>query len=586
MRHCLPLLLILQSAAVFAQHPSDPVFLHTIEPNISVPAPQQILTEEFQDLWLRALRSGRDDLQREIAISIEQMTLRNVSGVTPEMFAELKSILNDDAKNRELIFSTAGALIAHDQRDSAERLFELSQSGPSELAMMIEPALARWNHQPARQVWLDRLDGVAASRSLRVVAIECLATVGEDGASQRLQEFVLDGNEHPQLRLAAARALGGLVDSGLEAVAASVALSERPNAGFAQILAAAMLRGHSTAESERLRFEFAASDKASAALAWEQIESSSPEILALARQAVENGPPKLAARAIGALARQPTADSVQVIALALRHTHADVRVEGRRRLYDAAQADEIRNAVIGIAKSGLNKDPSTVEQAALLLGALGVTDAADRLVMLLDHESDRIQVAAGCGLKMMQAPGTAAAMLKRFNLVAQSYQRRARRDRTITKGTRIQAAHLIEALAKLNHAPAKQAARSLIGNDNPPTELKRAVLWSIGFLFADEPEVKVAQSLLKQINRTSRNENDAPPDPYTRGMAALSLGRMNVAERQLRSLRGEGPIRTELVHACAWALREIAGDDLPAPEPLNQWTVGWFLEPVPSLKEK
>src|SRR5438874_1719365 len=79
-----------------------------------------------------------------------------------------------------------------------------------------EPALARWDHGPARAAWLERLNQPGLPGHGWLLALRGLGAVREPKAVPRLRELALGPATNPIVRLEAARALGVIRIEGSE----------------------------------------------------------------------------------------------------------------------------------------------------------------------------------------------------------------------------------------------------------------------------------------------------------------------------------------------------------------------------------
>ena len=86
-------------------------------------------------------------------------------------------------------------------------LNELLLGGDHDLREVIEPALASWKYQPARELWLERLRLPDAPSDELVLAMRGLAALREPEAASRLTELVDSSEVSWPVRLEAARAL-------------------------------------------------------------------------------------------------------------------------------------------------------------------------------------------------------------------------------------------------------------------------------------------------------------------------------------------------------------------------------------------
>src|SRR5260370_42495418 len=96
--------------------------------------------------------------------------MRGLEVTTPPLLAAL----NRPGQHPTVRLAAAQALVALDARAAAEPLFKVAQDGGIDLRNVIEPALARWDFTPARDVWLERLQLPAELRHRRLLAVQAL----------------------------------------------------------------------------------------------------------------------------------------------------------------------------------------------------------------------------------------------------------------------------------------------------------------------------------------------------------------------------------------------------------------------------
>src|SRR5205823_1102843 len=89
--------------------------------------------------------------------------------------APLVKALDEPTQHPTVRIAAAQTLIALDARQAAPSLLTHARDGDAELREVVEPALARWDHRPARAIWLARLDAPASPTRSLVLAIRALA---------------------------------------------------------------------------------------------------------------------------------------------------------------------------------------------------------------------------------------------------------------------------------------------------------------------------------------------------------------------------------------------------------------------------
>src|SRR5262249_53726557 len=173
------------------------------------------LSRELKRLWEKALDRPEAEIRCRAADSIVQAHRRGAKGLET-FIAPLRAALDRANQHPAVQVAAARALIALEARETAPSLLRVARAGGIEMRNLVEPALAKWDYQPAGEVWLERLrEREPLPRSL-VLAVRGLGEVGEIQAADRLHAIVLSGDAPAPLRLEAARALGKIRPDGLE----------------------------------------------------------------------------------------------------------------------------------------------------------------------------------------------------------------------------------------------------------------------------------------------------------------------------------------------------------------------------------
>jgi hypothetical protein len=97
-------------------------------------------------------------------------------------------------------------------------------------------------------------------------------------------------------------------------------------------------------------------------------------------------------------------------------------------------------------------------------------------------------------------------------------------------------------------------------------------------------EGKTDPALVKALGERLNDTRSMPPeDLRVRRMSALSLGRLKGKEL-LPSLRlyyrERKPSQDPINNACGWAIEQITGEKMPAPETVKAVDLQWFLVPA------
>jgi len=125
------------------------------DPEIVLPRVERRFPPGMADRWLEALGRPEADLQSQAALAIAAAHERGMPGLAVTV-GPLKQALERAGQSPAVRAAAARALVALDARTAAPALLSYADDDV-EMRDLIEPALARWDYRPAREVWLARL---------------------------------------------------------------------------------------------------------------------------------------------------------------------------------------------------------------------------------------------------------------------------------------------------------------------------------------------------------------------------------------------------------------------------------------------
>ena len=535
---------------------------------------------ELAELWVVALGRPEASMRLRAAGAIALAHRRGMPGLADQTGTHLLRLLTRPDPHPNVRQAVAETVIALDLPQAAGPLLARNRADGQDMVLATDPVLAQQDYEPARAVWLQRLNASDIRWHVRRSAIVSLATVGEPRAADALRQLVLDRSVDRAMRLTAAQGLGATASTGLVDMARRLA-----GGGTAPIadrlIAAAMLGGHSDGEARKLLLELAADENpAVAAVAVErllQIDAAllEPQLPRLA------GSPDAALRALAArgFSDLGTIESIGPLADLLNDAHPDVRVTARRGMQRCAAEPRLRDAVhrqaLRILAGG---DWRGLVESADLLGRLDHEPAADRLLELLSFGRGEVQLAAAVNLRRLAVGETMPALLAHCRAVATS----AQVQRAIVAGQLTQA---FQAFGAAEYQPAAALMRQLLprkangGAYEHHTVTRAAAAWALGRLYRGNPDGGVAGELAARLNDVAPGDTEVV---VVRQMAAVSLGRMGAAEQSRTLRRWSKPFAQEdrpVAQACRWAIHRVTGEPLESLEPDFVKPVGWFLEP-------
>lgn len=576
MRSLLGILLVLGWGLATARGEIRIDFAMDSDPDVVPPEQVMVFPDTLLPLWRQALARPEADSQRLAAESIAGAAQRKYADFQ-EVKPELVKLLSAEQVHPATSFAVARALIALEAQDAAAVLFEASQRQGSELRQLVEPALAKWKFPPARTLWLKRLATNGTPLRELVLAIRCLRAAEEDSAVEPLLVIAHDSFRPHAARLEAARSAGALRASGLEPNAQRFLDGTSPSI-LNRLCAAAVLDQHRTPAARELLTRLAQDSEPSiAAAALTSLNADDPSlVLPLAEQAIRNNDAKVRQQGVNAFVARPTPERVTAIGRLLDDPHPSVRASVRESLFQLARTAELDAPIRAVSSEVLAGDGwRGQEQAALLLGALDHKPAAPRLVALLESSRGEVMVASAWGLRKLAIPETLPAMLDKA-----TRQTVIRKQPEPPDALDDQVGLLFEAMGQMKYAPCESLLRQYIPKDYTMGEKSRgAAIWTLGLLHAGQPDEELAKLLFARMVDPSNSPEEMG---RVRVMSLVSIARMQ-AKSQLEPIRKHFAPHyrpTPLIMAYRWAMKELAGKELPLPKPVVFQRFGWFLEPL------
>jgi HEAT repeat protein len=498
--------------------------------------------------------------------------------------APLLEALNRDPQHPGVQLAVARALIELDARESAPSLFRLSQTDEEELRHLIEPALARWDYRPVREVWLERLRHADFSDHGLPLALRGLLAVREERATSDLHDLVLNGDAPPPLRLEAARALAELRAAGSESDASQLMADRSPRGIAARLAAATLLRHHQGTRATGLLQELAVDrDPAVAAVALTRlVEIDSHSIVPALPQILNSYDPQARELGVEVLFRIPSEHHIHLLVQRLSDADAQVRRKARKSLQDLAVNKDFRILIVPLGEKVLaGSDWRGLEQAAILLAQLQDKSASRRLVELLRFQRAEVFVTGAWALKELRAAEALPAALEHFRLMTGQADPV---DAVDVDGTSVvksapavmvdqQLSQLAQLFGITRYSPADKTLRKLIPRPmNTPnwpekvgTEARAASIWALGKIHEGKEVAEIADSLEGRLKDVWAPLHP-PEDERVRSMSAVTLGRM-VAKNKLDTLRRFYPARRPSLdsvnNACGWAIEQMAHEVMP-----------------------
>jgi HEAT repeat protein len=556
----------------------------------------------LKPLWLEALAQPEVDLKRQAADAIVRahtLGMPDLAETVPLLLAEMEN----PAAGPIVRLAMARALVALDARQTAAILMKHAATDGFDMARLLEPTLARWNHQPMRAVWLARLADPKTEHGPLLLALRAVGVLKLVEAVPHLRRLAFDARSASDLRREAAQSWAIIQTSGLEETARPMAADTSAKKDFDRLIAATLLSHHRGSTAEALLLKMATDPQPAVATiaARRLLELGPPLLKPIASALIKNRDSGL--RMIGAqsLAALKTIEAVAQLGPLLDDPCYPLRVsvqESLVRLAGEAQlAEAVQRATMQVLTSA---GPHGREQGVFVIGMIRHQPAAPRLLQLLDDSYSEVSVPAAWALRRLLVPATAPVLEGRLRDVlkkgAQPVPEPVALAFSRAEVAHRQQVHLIEALGLLKHRPAVPLLKQFLPTPPPPIGrprdinsptwhdgMRSSAIWALGHIYAGETAPDIVKELSGRLGRGALPTDESE---YIRAMAAISLGRMKVQEvvPVLREIqKSEGPV-VVLRRACGWALGQITGEPpltfTPPRHVQEMWHSNWFLEPL------
>jgi HEAT repeat protein len=541
-------------------------------------APEQIAFPNVIPLWQKALERPDAELQERAAAAVARAQRQGMKGLEA-LIPALIQALEAPNQHPSVRLAAAEALITLDAHAAASNLFQQTQPGPIELLMMVEPALARWNYEPARAVWLTRLQEPKPVQRTLILAIQGLGTVRENKAEPKLLDLVLADRTAAMVRLEAARALAILRHEGLEEYAARLATEQVP----ARLLAVTLLQQHGSTAAvailQRLLRDPEPAVASRAATRLLQIDSKL--LVPTVEHLLIQDDATLRSAGIEVLRRESVARRLPQLAKRLDDPHPEVRTKARLVLHELATSKNLRSEVITEATHVLTTQQwRGLEQAAILLVQLQHQPAVPRLQELLEFDRPEVFLTAAWGLRRLDVPAAlpvATDFLKRWlpRILINPVD-----DPDVVHMRDLQLAQLLQWLGQRRYRQAEAFLREFVPKRaGAYPEARAGGIWALGLIH----EGRLDAGLAAQFQARLVDDGVPPEEPRIRTMSAIALGRMS-AQSTIPSLRrycpNRKPSRSPIANACGWALVQLTGEPMLPATPAIKMLGDWFLRPL------
>ena len=516
-------------------------------------------------------------MKRRAALAIAEGVAKGVPALETTVDS-LCNVLSEPGQDRMVRLSVARALVALDARSAATVLVQATDPNDLEMAEVVEPALARWGETGLRDRWLERLNGEVRLRRFHVLAIRGLVALEQKDVLPRLLELALDRHTPASVRLEAANALGSLQESGLTDAARELCEDQSFAAVVDRLAAAKMLASHRGKKAESFLVQTATDpEPAVRAVALHHLFQIDPSlILPIIEKTVLSKDANVRRWGAETLVSKAAPGLLEVLVPMLDDQDPELRRFVCDSLVALADDSALRDGILREARNVLNADGwRGQEQATLLLVTLKDTTITDRLLELLDVSRPEAHVAAAWGLCQFALPETVEPVHKILCKKTESCLAHEPQN----EGIGDQLALLAQLLGVLKCTPADAVLRKYVPKGALTSTSRSAAIWALGKLHSGEPDPELVRLLEGRVlDAFSLN----PESVDVCRMSAITLGRMNAqsAIKTLQIARSQTTLDTGFGYACAWALNQLTGEEIPPLKPTINLEQDWFLIPT------
>ncbi|HEX7010246.1 MAG TPA: HEAT repeat domain-containing protein [Phycisphaeraceae bacterium] len=558
------------------------------DPLLEEPQRETVFSPRLEELWLAALKRPEVDLRADAAMAFARAQEMGLPA-DQDVLTALTEVLKNEP-HPLVAMAVARALIAFDASSAAPVMLDrLQATNDSGFALLVDPALARWDHQPARPLWLSRLEDAHAPQSVRISAIQSLATVQESKAIEPLLALATDAHQATPLRLEAAQALGRIAPSGLVEQAQQLSAGEAPD----RVIAASMLGAHHDGQAVALLQQLGRDeDPVVASTALGVLNGIDPaQVAPLAADLLSHPDPNVRYELAAAVATRRSTEAAVTLARLLDDPSVSVRSLARQTLIDYDASPALRDTVREQLTAALTQQGwRGQEQAALAVGILDHEPAAPQIIALLDSPRPEVRLAAACALRRLAIPQTlpdAYARLQQLTQEALATNERSRSENEKAqeiaqqlKAIGQETTQLVMLIGQLGYTQAEPLLREYIPKHSGfAIDARSAAVWALGRFHEGQPEPELVEAFISRLS----DVNPLDPEAQTvRRFAAVGLGRMKASDAMgaLQTFYQSETYSADIGGACRWAIMQIAGEELPPLPPIVTRAQGWFLEPI------
>jgi len=495
---------------------------------------------------------------------------------------DLARLANNDKEHPMVRFSALRALVALDAKSKAETVLRVAVVLGSDAESDSFQALARWQHEPAQQLWRQRLNDPTTATQALLISINGLAISQDKSQSAQLSKLVVDRYTAFPLRLAAARALAELQPDSLEPLVSELISGNNASQRRQRILASVLLRHHSGEAAEELLEKFALDAEpavADAALT-RLIEIAPARIAKHQSELLASRDANVRRFTVQALALFPNDEHTIALARTTNDPNPGIRLLARNTLLNYATEHNLRDAVLREADKLLGEDDwRGIEQACRLVGSLDHKPAAPQLIKILPNKRTEAHATAAWALRHLAIPETLPDIFAFTKVTADralaTFRSNPNRDfdPLFTQ--------VFQFFAAMDYKPADSLLRRFIPKLALSPDSRCAAIYALGYLNKDNPPEDLVDALIERLSDVGVSLPEQEP---VRQACAVALGRMHATKalpalRHFYKIEGLGSMPG---YGCGWAIEQMTGEPVDRPVPAIEFAQDWFLTPLSS----
>lgn len=566
-------LLISFPASALSQH-ADPHLIPAMheDPKLTLPVPEVFFFDNMRPIWYAALSDEDPELRRLAADTIALAHSKGMQNLE-DSDGRLLALFQREDCDRLTRRAAASALVALNAERAADAFLAQVETADIDLTQIIEPALARWNSEPMRKRWLERVQDPSTANMRLKLALECLAIIGETEALDALLERALDPNEAATIRLAAGRAAAAIDHSELADRAKTLADGTRI---IDRLVAATLVTQHQDAAAVDLLRKLAGDDAAPVAgLALRTLLTIDPaHVYEFADSAAQHDDVNIRQTGAAALEHRADQESVKLLARLLNDVNRNLRRRVAEQLVGLAAMDELKDVVIEeTVKVVQGDDWRGHEQALYVLGMLDHEPAAMRMVGLLRHRRPEVGIAAAVALRRVSVSEALPGMLA----YATEFAGPLLEGEGPHGGIDWQLSELCQSFGLQRYAAAEPLMRKFIPKTDAAVQTRSGAIWALGWIHKDKAPPDLTAQLVERLRDVYSPMPEFGP---IRRSCAVSLGRMR-SESALKDLKEFSDFDSEYATlACIWAVHYMTGEVIAPPGGGSYGMSNWFLVPL------